>query len=213
MSYGFNGTSQEITSTDTTTMIASKANATLAGWVYRPANTDRVQFGWMGASGTRFCIQWDAADCYVVAEGGSGSAPYFSDSGTGWVHLALTYDGSLGTASDRPKAYMRGVLKTLTPLVGWPGTALSASPGSFNVGHMTSPSFWTLNGRYAELAFWDATLTQAEVSSLAKGYKPSRVRPQSLQLYIPLVRDLVEVVSGSPLTNASGTVENHPAIR
>jgi hypothetical protein len=46
----------------------------------------------------------------------------------------------------------------------------------------TSP----FSGDLAEVAFWNAALTDAEVASLAKGFSPTMVRPMSLRSYYPL---------------------------
>jgi len=71
-----------------------------------------------------------------------------------------------------------------------------------------------MNGKLAEIAVWDVHLTTDEIVSLAKGFKPSRVRPQSLQYYVPLVRDLNEIRAGIALsTSASApTVTDHPRV-
>lgn len=70
-----------------------------------------------------------------------------------------------------------------------------------------------LNGFSCDCAIWDAELTSAEMVSLSKGFKPSRVRPQSLVFYSPLVRELQDIVGGLTLTNTnSATVANHPRV-
>jgi hypothetical protein len=70
-----------------------------------------------------------------------------------------------------------------------------------------------LDGRAAEVALWSAALTADEVASLAKGFKPTRIRPQSLVFYAPLIRDLQDVRGGLAITNNnSATVANHPRV-
>lgn len=69
------------------------------------------------------------------------------------------------------------------------------------------------NGSIAEAAIWNAALTDAEIASLAAGFTPAQIRPQSLQFYAPLVRDLVDVRGGRAITNINGaTVATHPRI-
>jgi hypothetical protein len=69
------------------------------------------------------------------------------------------------------------------------------------------------NGLLAEAAIWDVVLTDDEVASLAQGFKPSRVRPQSLQFYAPIVRELRDLRGGLTLTNNNtATVANHPRV-
>jgi hypothetical protein len=41
--------------------------------------------------------------------------------------------------------------------------------------------FW--NGRIAEVAYWDVQLTDAEVTALANGVSPFRIRPADLHAY------------------------------
>ena len=70
-----------------------------------------------------------------------------------------------------------------------------------------------LTGDLAEVAVWGVGLTIDEITSLAKGFKPSRIRPQSLLYYVPLVRDLHELRTGIALTAVNApTVVAHPRV-
>lgn len=70
-----------------------------------------------------------------------------------------------------------------------------------------------LNGNVAECALWNVALTDAEIASLAAGFTADQIRPQSLQFYAPLVRDLIDVRGGRAFTNNnSATVATHPRI-
>lgn len=71
-----------------------------------------------------------------------------------------------------------------------------------------------LDGNLAELAIWNAALTDAEVASLAAGYSPLLIRPANLVFYVPLIRDNDEdIVGGLSLTaNGTPTVEAHPRV-
>jgi hypothetical protein len=64
----------------------------------------------------------------------------------------------------------------------------------------------------AEIAIWDTTLTADEIISLAKGFKPLRIRPQNLVFYSPLVRDFIDVVGAIALTQNGGSVSDHPRV-
>lgn len=69
------------------------------------------------------------------------------------------------------------------------------------------------NGQIAEPAIWNAALTDTEIASLAAGFTPDQIRPQSLQFYAPLVRDLQDVRGGLAITkNNSAIVAVHPRI-
>jgi hypothetical protein len=48
-----------------------------------------------------------------------------------------------------------------------------------------------MDGLIAEAAIWDAELNAAEIAILAKGFSPLFVRPQSLVMYWPLVKESV----------------------
>ena len=69
-------------------------------------------------------------------------------------------------------------------------------------------------GKLAEFAIWNAALTDAEINSLAKGFKPPRIRPQSLLYYVPLVRNVQEVRSGITFTASANApvVFAHPRV-
>lgn len=70
-----------------------------------------------------------------------------------------------------------------------------------------------MNGLLAECAIWSVALTDDEINSLAKGFKPSRIRPQSLVFYAPLVRAAIDVRQGLALTPVnSPTVADHPRV-
>ena len=70
-----------------------------------------------------------------------------------------------------------------------------------------------LSGLMSEAAIWNVALTNAEIASLAKGFSPRRVRPQSLVFYAPLLRNLQDLRQGLALTAVnSPTVANHPRV-
>jgi hypothetical protein len=79
--------------------------------------------------------------------------------------------------------------------------------------HLGSGGGGSLNGDVAELAIWNAALTQSEVSTLSKGIMSDRVRNENLIFYSPLIRNLQDVKGALPITNNNGaTVSIHPRI-
>ena len=65
------------------------------------------------------------------------------------------------------------------------------------------------SGDEAESAFWNVALTAAEFAALAKGYSPLLVRRSALAMYVPAVRNIVDMVW--PTVTPSGTsVSTHP---
>ena len=75
----------------------------------------------------------------------------------------------------------------------------------------TSPSFV---GRIAEVAIWNVSLTTPEVVSLSKGFKPSKVRPQSLVYYSRLIRNFQDIRNAVAIVNNNSVgVGDHPPVR
>lgn len=69
------------------------------------------------------------------------------------------------------------------------------------------------DGYISDIAIWSTDLNTSEISSLAKGFSAKRIRPQSLEYYAPLVRNLYEYNSSITLTNNNtATVTNHNRI-
>lgn len=76
-----------------------------------------------------------------------------------------------------------------------------------------SPIYGT--GRVAEVAIWDAALTDEEVASLAKGFAPHLIRPGNLVSYWPLLGNTspeIDIISANGLTlvNAPTKIEHPP---
>lgn len=70
------------------------------------------------------------------------------------------------------------------------------------------------NGDISEVAIYNVALTDAEVISLANGFKPTRVRPQNLRFYLPLIRNLQDIRNALTLTNnnSSTPANYHPRV-
>lgn len=76
------------------------------------------------------------------------------------------------------------------------------TPDRMGCGHLVEV-FSVDNGMVGvgqQFAFWDVALSDDEVISLAKGFSPRRVRPQSLKFYWPALRSLKEWKSGSDMS-------------
>lgn len=102
-------------------------------------------------------------------------------------------------------AFLNGTAGTLDTTLVSPATPDKFAIGGFPTGYLT--------GKNAEVAIWNVELTNAEIASLAKGFKPTRIRPQSLVFYAPLLRNLQDLRGGLSLTNNnSATVADHPRV-
>ncbi|MHC4475710.1 MAG: LamG domain-containing protein [Planctomycetota bacterium] len=87
------------------------------------------------------------------------------------------------------------------------GRVSDASPGGY------------YDGLLAEAAIWDSALSESEVAVLAKGYSPLFVRPESLVMYWPLVRESdgenedIDKVGGYDLVDYNGPGDAaHPRV-
>jgi hypothetical protein len=91
-----------------------------------------------------------------------------------------------------------------------PGTTVN----SLGIGMGTASGLGTFSGQLAEFAVWSVDLTDADIASLARGFRPFRVRPQSLLYYVPLIRDVNEVRNSIALTTSANApvVFNHPRV-
>jgi hypothetical protein len=131
------------------------------------------------------------------------SAGYSADT---WHHLC-----AVETAVDSHAVFLDGANKgtsttSVTPS-GVDRVAFGRYAGS-------TPSNF-LNGDIAEAAIWSVALGDAEVASLARGFSPLLIRPQSLELYAPLMGNNapeMDIVGGLSLTVANTTKADHPRV-
>ena len=63
----------------------------------------------------------------------------------------------------------------------------------------------------ADLAIWSGTLTADERASLAAGVSPLLIRPDILEIYLPLMRGATDYM-GSGFTVTAATVSDHPLV-
>lgn len=79
--------------------------------------------------------------------------------------------------------------------------------------YTTSGTGQFVQGLIAEVGIWNAALTAAEISALARGMTCDKIRPQNLVFYAPLIRDLQDTKGGLSITNNNGaSVTDHPRI-
>ncbi len=138
--------------------------------------------------------------------GGAGNWLIATPSSGAWHHLCITYDGS-STTND-PLIYMDGTQGYVDSAT--PSGTINTTSAPYYLGNRSSGSrVW--DGMLAEFAIWDAILTQAEVTALAKGASPLFIRPQSMVEYLPLVRELGSRKVATA-TASGGTAQPHPRI-
>lgn len=83
---------------------------------------------------------------------------------------------------------------------------------TWNIGKEEGDNNRTFDGRIAEVAIYLATLTAAECLGYQRGYSPLLIRPHSLLSYVPLVRGLSDLKTGSAWTATGTTVADHSAV-
>jgi hypothetical protein len=212
MAYDFNGTNQSI---DASSAVLTAVPLTFACW----ANVDNVttRFAILTVSQSASSINHFVLTLHGALAGDpvtmltQSDGPVFGEATTssGFSSSTWTHAGVISSAINSRAAYING---------GSKGTnSGSSTPLDLNVtsiGRLWRPSTNAYtDGRIAEAAIWNAALTDAEVASLAKGFKPYRVRPQSLVFYVPLVRNIADLRKGVALTNNNtATVANHPRV-
>lgn len=94
---------------------------------------------------------------------------------------------------------------------GTSGTGTSVSPAvtAMEIGRFSSGGNY-VNGRMASLAMWDVSLPDSLCESLERGFAPWRVQPQSLKLYIPMIRDIKDVMRAVAITATGSSAADHP---
>jgi hypothetical protein len=142
---------------------------------------------------------------YVVRQ---GSGPVLAQPGiNGVVAISTWYAQAAVEVSSTSRHVIHETTKSATDTT----SVVPAGVDRFRIGSRGNGRF--LNGLMAEVAMWNAALTDDEVTSLARGFKPSRVRPQSLQFYAPIVRNIQDLRQAVAITNQNtATVADHPRV-
>jgi hypothetical protein len=161
---------------------------------------------WDGTNTNRFEIRFDGSSAgdpvraLIEAAGAQANAASTAAySGTTWNHVT----GVFASATSRTVYLDGGNNATNTT---------SRTPTGINAMGIIPGIGTGVNTDIAELGIWDATLTADEIVSLSKGFKPFRVRPQSLVFYSPLVREVLDVSKAITLTRTGLSIIDHPRV-
>lgn len=185
-------------------------------WAYREASGGSG-FGRMfdkdNGGGARNILYNDAGTVsyvFVSTWGGSdGSWSIIRPSNRVWHGIGVSYDN--GAASNDPVFYVDGVSTSLNTDVNPTGSPLT-SADAYTIGNRQSDSGRHWDGMLCEAAIWDAILTAAEFQALGVGVSPALVRPQSLVLYEPMLRDNIDLRQGGTPTITGTVVQPHPRV-
>lgn len=202
MARNFNGTSDYVGSSITPSYPYS-----FACW-FRTTNMTQVKpiIGFNNVAGSRYDQIWFRGDIAgdpidILSDAGAGQKITRSTAGctSGVYHHACAV---ITSATSRTIYLDGGNSATST-------ASVSPTVDTFNIARF--PSWGGVAGDVAEAALWTVALSADDVLALAKGVSPMLVRPQNLQFYAPLIRDLIEV-KGLAITSSGGSSTDHPRI-
>lgn len=216
MAYEFNGTNQWMT---TASAPATTLPITMACWFNSDSVTALQTLVHLVASTTlnnpyfgcflRGDVAGDPLQMFVYQ--GSGT-PAFDSSNTTSGYTANTWHHACAVfvSSTNRTVYLDGGSSASGSV------NLSVTPNQLRIGRFVSSSNlpdYYMDGEIAEIGVWNTDLSAAEITSLAKGMRCSRVRPQNLEFYSPMVRDLTDYSGALAITNNNtATASIHPRV-
>ena len=177
-SFNFDGVDDRV-DVGAVSFLPSATNLTVSTWLKTSDVTDnQVVFGDNSATPIFSFEYWGSAN-RMYFEYGSGLYCYLTlnlvVSNDVWHNLALVYDGSGATNTDKIKIYINGVDKSSSlTFVGTVPTALSASIGNLWLGNGQNYNSPFL-GNIDEFAIWNSSLTQENITSIYGGGTPSSI--------------------------------------
>lgn len=122
-----------------------------------------------------------------------------------WHHAAVIY-----TSITSRTSYLDGVAGTANTVSSDPTGLTTLLIGAIMVSSAPASHF---DGNLSEFGVWNVALTAAEIVSLAKGFSAKKIRPQSLEFYAPIVRNIGDYIGGVSLSNENtATVTSHNRI-
>lgn len=122
-----------------------------------------------------------------------------------WIHVAAVFTSAILHA-----AYINGGSKGTD--TGAESPTWVGATGYFVVGSYGALSTFAA-GKIAEIAVWDAALSEAQLAQLAGGATPTTIQSGDLQAYWPLLDDAVDVVGSYDLTAYNSPIysSDHPS--
>ncbi|HWA18959.1 MAG TPA: LamG-like jellyroll fold domain-containing protein [Devosia sp.] len=128
-----------------------------------------------------------------------------------WFHLC----GVFASASDR-RAFLDGAGKGTNSTNKTPSGLNRTSVGKIDNTANSRPWASGGTGDIAEVAIWNAALDDAQVAMLATGLIPTKVRPDALVAYWPLVHGYspeINLLSNTSVLTMQGTLSMAPHCR
>ena len=159
----------------------------------------------LSGNGQRVFMNASGVNAESSQAGGTRIATTTAAPTTGtWHHIA----GVFASATDR-RAFLDG---------GNKGTSTDSRTWSADIdrtlvaSRLRSNTFsQTFDGRLAEVAIWDVALSDDDVASLAKGFRPTLIRPDRIVMYSSLISTVFDYVGGNTMTlTGTANVAVHP---
>jgi hypothetical protein len=209
MARNFNGTSDVILGSSAP---ASVVPITIAAWVYATDLSNDCVVGSFyneGNGSSAFIDYAQSTQRFRARVRTSGGIFSFASTTTGpaintWHHVCSVFESNASRS-----AYIDGGSKGINTT----SRSLSAFDRvSMGARGITGGATTFFPGYIAEFAAWNIALTDDDVASLAKGFSPRLVRPQSLVFYAPLIRNVQDLRGVVALTTTGTTVADHPRI-
>lgn len=154
-----------------------------------------------------------AGDPIYTKKGGAGVTPSTATTTTGFSANTYAHAAGAHASTTSRSAYINGGSKGTSTVTSnaFPNPVTNVNIGAYISGSTTI--LVPFNGDLAEVAIWNIALSDDDVASLSRGFKPYRIRPQSLVYYTPLVRDLNEIKSSLAITNIGSVgAADHPRV-
>jgi hypothetical protein len=214
MSYYFDGATQLITSTAPP---IADFPITICGW-FKPASASATQtmftFGVSSTTRSFVSIAVNTGPVWSMESVDTGGTGRLFNSSVSlqtnvWQFVCASWDGDTATSTVNSRRIIVNTTKNTSATSFIINAATTWDRLSIGARRRTTIDEY-YNGDAAECAAWNAILNDNEIFSMADGVKPSQIRPQNLKFYAPLVRDVYDVFSGTPLTlTNTPTVSDH----
>jgi hypothetical protein len=127
-----------------------------------------------------------------------------SDNTSGSTGFILV--GTWTSTSSRILRYRQLATGTFPTMAANTTTVTPDALSEWNIGRFNASIGRYVNGVMSHFAIWNAALSIDDAISLTRGFSPRRVRPQSLVLYAPMIRDIFDWKGGASIS-VTGTTE------
>ena len=142
--------------------LANTTQFTMFAWMKRKLSNSIVVIGQVETLSNDISFElWSDGNAYFEVGNGNNTFGYVSNNSTSWQYLSMVYDGTQTGNSNRLKAYINGVLQTLTY-----GGTIPATTGTINtnliIGAYIPNGNWS-NGNIAQTSIYNRALSSSEV--------------------------------------------------